>query len=441
MKSFRIFRLAVFAALLTAQLILGDPGHAAEKAPAPKVAIKVTVDRASATYRRRESVVFTIDVRQGGKPLTAGEVSYILDDEGPNRFKTGKLKLTGKPLTINYSMAEAGFLRCLVTHQPKGGKAVRGIGAAAIAPLEIGLSLPVPDDFDAFWKKQKATLAKVPMKSKLTPVEDANKSIEVFDAQIDSIGDVPVSGYFGRPKKAAKGSLPIVLWVHGAGVRSSSKGNAVKGAKEGFLSMDINAHGIPNGKLKKFYSDLASGKLKSYSHAGRENRDTIYFRGMFLRIVRALDFLTAQPEWNGKVVAVIGHSQGGAQALVAGGLDPRVTFIGSGVPAMCDHSGRAANRINGWPKIVPMGADGKPDPKILEAARYYDAVNFASRFKGEAIVSAGFIDTTCPATTCYAAYNQLKGKKRMIDKPQMGHAAPRDVQDAFWAAAKKHAGK
>ena len=441
MKSFRPIRIAVLTALFATQLLVGAHSHAAEKAPEPKITIKVTTHRASATYRKRESVFFSIDVRKGDKPLSEGAVNYIINDEGPNQIRKGTLKLTGKPLKLEESMATAGFLRCVVTHQPKSGRAVRGIGAAAIAPLEIGLSLPVPDDFDSFWKKQKAALAEVPMESTLTPVEDADKSIEIFDAQIDSIGDVPVSGYFGRPKKAAKGSLPIVLWVHGAGVRSSSRGNAIKGAREGFLSMDINAHGIPNGKPGKFYSALSAGKLKNYRHEGREDRDTVYFHGMFLRIVRALDFLTAQPEWNGKVVAVIGHSQGGAQALVAGGLDPRVTFIGSGVPAMCDHSGRAANRINGWPKIVPMGKDGKPDPAILEAARYYDAVNFASRFKGEAILSAGFIDTTCPPTTCYAAYNQLKGRKHMIDKPQMGHAAPRDVQDAFWAAAKKHAGK
>lgn len=441
MKSFRHLRTVFFTALFTAQLTLGGFAHAAEKAAAPKVTINVSVDRLSATYRKRESVVFTIDVREDGKPLAKGEIGFVIDDEGPNQFATGELKLTGKPLTIENSMAEAGFLRCVVTHQPKGGKATRGIAGAAIAPLEIGPSLPVPDDFDAFWKEQKAALARIPMKSKLTPVDDADKAIEIFDAQIDAIGGVPVTGYFGRPKKAAKGSLPIVLWVHGAGVRSSSKGNAVKGAKEGFLSMDINAHGIPNGRPAKFYTDLSSGKLRNYRHEGREDRDTVYFRGMFLRIVRALDFLTAQPEWNGRVVAVTGHSQGGAQALVAGGLDPRVTFIGAGVPAMCDHSGRAANRVNGWPKMVPQGEDGKPDPKILEAARYYDAVNFASRFKGEAILSAGFIDTTCPPTTCYAAYNQLKGEKQMIDKPQMGHAAPKDVQDAFWAAAKKHAGK
>jgi len=202
--------------------------------------------------------------------------------------------------------------------------------------------------------------------------------------------------------------------------------------------MDINAHGLPNGKPDEFYKQLAVGQLKDYRYAGRESRETCYFRGMYLRLVRAIDFLTAQPEWNGKVLAVIGHSQGGGQALAAGGLDSRVTFIGVGVPALCDHTGVAANRVNGWPKIVPNGPDGKPDPAVLEASRYIDGVNFASRYKNEAILSVGFIDVTCPPTTCYAAYNQLQGKKQVVNRPAMGHAAPPDVREAFDKALAAH---
>jgi len=157
-----------------------------------------------------------------------------------------------------------------------------------------------------------------------------------------------------------------------------------------------------------------------------------------LRLVRAIDFLTAQPEWDGKVVAVIGHSQGGGQALVAGGIDARVTMIATGVPAICDHSGRMAGRVNGWPKLVPNGANGKPDKKILEASRYMDAVNFASRCRAEAIMSVGFIDAVCPPSSCYAAYNALQGKKRVINEPLMGHAAPRRIQDAFFKQIQKH---
>jgi cephalosporin-C deacetylase-like acetyl esterase len=156
-------------------------------------------------------------------------------------------------------------------------------------------------------------------------------------------------------------------------------------------------------------------------------------------LVRAIDFLTSQPQWDGKTVAVIGHSQGGGQALVAGGIDDRVTFIATGVPAICDHSGRAAGRINGWPKIVPTGTDGKPDATILQATRYVDAVNFASRCKADAIMSVGFIDAVCPPSSCYAAYNSLQGDRTIINEPLMGHAAPSHIQAAFFEAIVKHA--
>ena len=73
---------------------------------------------------------------------------------------------------------------------------------------------------------------------------------------------------------------------------------------------------------------------------------------MSLRLVRALDFLTAQPEWDGRTVVVHGSSQGGYQSLVAAGLDPRVTFFAAGIPGGCDHTGFKAGRVNGCPKLI-----------------------------------------------------------------------------------------
>jgi len=393
-------------------------------------ALRISPDKADAIYEVGEQVTFTIDLDGA-----TGQINYTLTEDGMNVIRSGKLKPDGKPMKVTGKLSRPGFLRCTVTFTQKGAKPIRKLAAAAIAPLDIGTSLPVPDDFDEFWKRQKAALAKVPMKSTLTEVK--GQRVPAFDVQIACLGE-PVSGYFAKPKDAKAKSLPIILWVHGAGVRSSSLGNAVTGASKGMLSMDINAHGLPNGKPAQFYKDVNAGRLRGYRHAGRENRETVYFKNMCLRLVRAIDFLTAQPEWDGRTVAVVGHSQGGLQALVAGGLDPRVTFIGSGVPAGCDHSGNAADRIAGWPKIVPL-VDGKPDPQILQATRYIDAVNFASRCQAEAIMSVGFIDTTCPATSCYAAYNQLPGKKQVINEPTMGHSAPAHIKNAFLAAVLKHA--
>jgi cephalosporin-C deacetylase-like acetyl esterase len=209
----------------------------------------------------------------------------------------------------------------------------------------------VPDDFDQFWSEQKKILGKVKMEVVMTPVAHKEAKLDSFDVQVTCAGGAPVSGYFSRPREAANKTLPAILWVHGAGVRGSSLGNSLAGAREGMLSMDINAHGLPNGKPGDFYATQARGPLANYRHAGRDSRDTIYFRGMYLRIVRAIDFLVSQPQWDGKNVIVIGHSQGGGQSLVAGGIDPRVTTIAVGVPAICDHGGRESGQINGWPKL------------------------------------------------------------------------------------------
>lgn len=415
--------------------------HAAE----PSLTLKVVTDRDNAIYEVGEAAVFLVSVSRGEKPVTDGTVNFVVDDflAGGKAagLPQGMVALGAEPARIVVKGRRPEFLRCLVTYTPADGKAVRASVGAGFSPEKIGLSLPVPDDFDEFWAEQRRLLAEVPLEPKLTPIETRSESTVSFDAQVQCAGGASVSGYFSKPKTAEPKSLPIVLWVHGAGVRSSSLPNSLKGAEAGFLSMDINAHGSPNGKPGSFYSDLSKGPLNNYRHAGRESRDTIYFRGMYLRLVRAIDFLTAQPEWDGKTVVVVGHSQGGGQSLVAGGLDDRVTLIAPGVPAICDHSGESAGRVNGWPKLVPNGADGKPDPKIQLAARYVDAVCFASRCKAEAIMSVGFIDAVCPPSSCYAAYNALQGKKSVINESLMGHAAPKHIQDAFWARILEHANR
>ena len=178
--------------------------------------------------------------------------------------------------------------------------------------------------------------------------------------------------------------------------------------------------------------------MKDYRARGRESRETVYFLGMFLRLVRAIDFLTAQPEWDGRTLVVHGSSQGGAQSIVAAGLDSRVTFFAAGVPAMCDHSGAAVGRISGWPKLVPNGADGKPEAKVLVAARYYDAMNFATRTKAAGIVTVGFIDTTCPPTSVYAAYNALKSRKEIFNDPPSTHTVSANAGRAMRDAILRH---
>lgn len=412
-----------------------------------KTEVSVKSENPAGRREPGEITTFTVDISQGGAAVDSGSAVYTLSDDGYAPIESETVALTGRALEIVGKLERPGFLRCEVQVLRPDGEPLagaKGVAAVAYAPERITPSRETPVDFDGFWAEQKARLAGVPMEARLVEVKAVDRfvvpeGLELFDTRVSTADEWPVSGYFSRPKGAAKGSLPAVLWVHGAGVQSANHAKAIEGAAAGYLSFDINAHGIENAQPEAFYRLLFSdGRLKGYPHQGRENRDGVYFRGMFLRLVRAIDFLAAQPEWDGRVLAVMGHSQGGAQAIAAGGLDSRVSFIGAGVPAMCDHTGMVRRRISGWPKLVPILGDGKADPRVAEVARYYDAVNFASRCDAEAVVSVGFIDATCPPTSCYAAINQLRGQVEVINEPAMGHAAPPHIQQAFWEALKRH---
>jgi len=399
--------------------------------------LTVSAERADAIYRQGETVTFNIILQLDEQRANEAQVDWTLSKDGVPPKRSGTLKLASGRGAVTGMLDEPGFLQCQVVFHTPAGKTLKALGGAGVDPLQIKPSLPVPDDFDDFWFAQKRKLAAIPVNPRLAPVKSPEAEVQCFDLQADCVG-APVSGYFARPVAAKPKSLPIILTVHGAGVSSSSLGGPAGWAREGFLALDINAHGLPNGKPAKFYSNLANGDLKEYRTRGRESRETVYFLGMFLRLVRAIDFLTAQPEWDGRTVVVHGSSQGGAQSIVAAGLDPRVSFFAAGVPAMCDHTGVAVGRVNGWPKLVPTDADGKPDAKVLEVARYYDAVNFATRTKAAGILTVGFIDTTCPPTSVYAAFNALKGEKEIFNDPPSKHAVSPRAKQAMREAIRRH---
>lgn len=384
---------------------------------APVARLQVAAERADALYSQGEEVAFVIRAENGVLP--EGPVQWKLTKDNYSTLSEGVADLQNGAVKVSAKLDEPGFVQCRVTY----GKEVK-VAAAGVDPTLIQPSMPVPDDFDAFWNGQKRQLAQIPVNARLTPVpQRSTDTIEVFDLKADAVGEAPVSGYYLRPAGAKPKSLPAILTVHGAGVNSAGANTGAGGwASQGMMALDINAHGLPNGESKEYYKDLyASPRFKGYPYFGRESRESSYFVGMFLRVIRAIDFLTAQPEWDGKTLVVYGTSQGGFQAIAAAALDSRVSFFVAGVPAGCDHTGMKANRISGWPKLVPVGADGKPNEKILQASRYIDCMNFATRIKVPGYFTVGFIDTTCPPTSVYAMYNNLKSEKQIFNDIKAKH--------------------
>ncbi len=154
---------------------------------------------------------------------------------------------------------------------------------------------------------------------------------------------------------------------------------------------------------------------------------------MYLRVMRALDYVKSLPEWDGKNLVVVGGSQGGAQSIVAAALDQQVTLCLAGVPALSEHSGSLAQpqRQPGWPRLY-SAKDGKPnDEAVTQTAAYYDNIYFAKRIKAETYMSTGFVDNTCVPTGVFAAYNNIPAttKKFITTTPAGGHGAPNTLGD------------
>lgn len=397
--------------------------------------ITVSTDHNDAIYHINEIVHFSVSVADNNGPVKTGSISYKLTRDLGKVISTGKISLTGHKVTIDGKLDAPGFLNCQIDFE-HNGQTLMTQGGAGIDPLNIKPFVPAPADFDKFWSDQRDRLRKYPAAPFLRPIASDDPNIDAFELRIDCLNCMPVAGYFARPSKAPPQSLPAILHLHGAGMFSASIDNVVNSAKKGMIALEINAHGIANGQPTEFYTELfdISGGWSGYPYKGRESRDTCYFLGMYLRLIRAMDFLTSQPQWDKQILITKGFSQGGGQAIVAAGLDPRVTAVAASAPAMCSHNGE----IVGWPSFVPTLPDGKPDAKIAEVAGYFDTVNFAARTNARVLLSVGFVDTICKPTTVYAAYNSFKGRKEIINLPLAIHSSPEQVEHSFWKMIDDH---
>ncbi|MBI2690242.1 MAG: acetylxylan esterase [Acidobacteria bacterium] len=388
------------------------------------VQVRVSTDRSDWRYEPGQPVRFRIVAVQDGHPLSGIQVSYRIGPEmmPPRIDQTATLSAGG--LTVDGgTLNEPGFLRCIVTIE-RNGKVYRGLATAAFRPEAIQPTQQDPPDFDPFWAAGKAALAKVPIDAKVTPLpEYGNSSVDCYHVNLQNVGmgSAPSRFYGVLCEPKAPGKYPALLSVPGAGVRPY-RGLATMAAR-GIITLQVGIHGIPVTMDQSVYDSLGAGALANYNTFGLDNRDRYYYRRVYLGCVRANDFLTSHPKWDGTHLAVTGGSQGGALSIVTAALDSRVKGLAAYYPALSDVTGYLQNRAGGWPHMF-RAADGPlahRSPDKIDTTRYYDVVNFARRIKVPGFYSWGFNDETCPPTSMYSAYNVISAQKKLLLALETGH--------------------
>ena len=388
------------------------------------VQVRVSTDHPDWRYQPGQPVRFRIQAIQDGQPMIGAKVTYRIGPEmmPPKIEQSATLSADG--LTVEGgTLNEPGFLRCIVTVE-QNGKTYRGLSTAAFRPEALQPTQQDPADFDQFWAAGKAALAKLPLDAKVTPLpEYGNATVDCFHVNLQNIGTGTAAsrlyGVLCEPK--APGKYPALLSVPGAGVRPY-RGLAAMAAR-GVITLQIGIHGIPVTMDQSVYDSLGAGALANYNTFGLDSRDRYYYRRVYLGCVRANDFLTSHPKWNGSQLAVTGGGQGGALSIVTTALDPRVKGLAAYYPALSDVTGYLQNRAGGWPHMF-RAAEGPLAHRTadkIETTRYYDVVNFARRVKVTGLYSWGFNDETCPPTSMYSAYNVISAPKKLLLALETGH--------------------
>lgn len=414
-------------AFILAMNMSGVQNIKAENYPYKSDYLWLTVpDHADWLYQTGQNAKVEVSFCKYGIPRD-GELKYSIGNDMLQPDKHGSVKLKNGRAVINMGTKKTPGFRDMKLSVSLDGKTYEHHIKVGFSVDKIKPYTQEPQDFRSFWQKNVEELKQVPMSYTKELYKDyCTDKIDCYlvKLQIDKMGH-SMYGFLFYPKNAQPGKHPVVLCPPGAGIKTIKDPMRNKYyAENGFVRFEVEIHGLDPrisseifGEISRAFNDRNGGYLAN----GLENKNIYYMKHVYVGLVRCIDFLTSLPEWDGKNVAVQGGSQGGALAIIAAGLDSRVTQCVANHPALSDMAGYAAKGgTGGYPHFCrqPQILSNKD---CLNTLAYFDVVNFARYVKAPTYLTWGYNDVTCPPTTSYAVWNTLKCTKESLLTPINEH--------------------
>jgi len=297
---------------------------------------------------------------------------------------------------------------------------------------------PRPADFDAYWAVALAEMNALDPQVELVPHSIPGAPFaEAYHLYFTGTGGSRVHAQYLRPTQAPKPG-PAILQFHGYSGNVGEWTSKLNFVAAGFAvaALDCRGQGGPSQDL----GGVRGTTLKGHIIRGLDDPDPhkLAFRHLFLDTALLAKIVGGFPEVDATRLGATGGSQGGALTLACAALAPYIRKALPVFPFLCDYQ-----RV--WEMDLAKDAYDELkyyfrhfDPlheretEIFTKLGYIDCQHLAGRIRAETLLAVGLMDTICPPSTQFAAYNKITAPKSYKIWPDFGHEHLPGLPDLIW---------
>ena len=292
-----------------------------------------------------------------------------------------------------------------------------------------------PEDVDEYWDRSLAEMEKLGVGYELVPAAfQLPGQAEFFHLYFTGMQGARIHCKFARPVKR-EGKLPAVLRFHGYSGDCGSFSSLAGYALQGFVIAAMDCRG--QGGQSEDIGRVKGGTL--YGHIVRgldgESPDMLYFRNVFLDCAQLARIVMAMEDVDETRVGATGGSQGGGLTLACAALTPGLNRAAPCVPFLCDYRrvwemDLAKDAYSGLKDYFRhFDPRHERESAIFTRLGYIDNKNLAHRIRAKVTMFTGLMDTICPPSTQFAAYNHITSEKNVVLYPDFGHESLPESDD------------
>jgi cephalosporin-C deacetylase len=284
---------------------------------------------------------------------------------------------------------------------------------------------PRPEDFDAFWERALAEMRAVAPGLELRPASFQVPGAQCFDLYFTGVRGARIHAKYARPA-LRQGRRPAVVQFHGYTGSAGDWVDKLAWVAAGFCIAALDCRG--QGGLSEDPGGVTGNTHRGHIIRGLQDApDRLLFRDIYLDTAQLAGLVMDFDEVDATRVGATGGSQGGGLTLACASLEPRIRRAAPVFPFLCDFQrvwemdlAKDAYEELRWFFRVHDPLHRRQE-EIFTKLGYIDCQHLAPRIRGEVLMGTGLMDTICPPSTQFAAYNRITAPKQMEIYPDFGH--------------------